>query len=129
MAAEKQQTDMNRLIQDFERGRVQLGAIEAQSQQLTVQGQVLGEALKELKATKEKKVFKAVGNILILTDVKKVEKDLKDQKESADLRAKTVKRQEDAMLDKLNKLKVEIESAQKGKSAPEAGSEKSGDAE
>ena len=104
--------DMNQVIQDFERNRIQLAAIESQSKNLVVQGQVLDEALNELKVSKEEKVYKAVGNILILSNAKKVEKDLKEQKETIDLRAKTLKKQEEAMLDKLNKLKIEIEAAQ-----------------
>lgn len=103
--------DMTKAIQDFERGRVQLSAIEGQGQSLAVQSQVMAEALKELKETKEKKVYKAVGNILILTDTKRVEKELAEQKETIDLRVKTVKKQEEAMLDKLNKLKAEIEAS------------------
>ncbi len=105
--------DMNRAIQEFERSRVSLSAIESQAQSLGMQGKMLTEALKELGETKEKKAYKAVGSILILTDVKKMEKELAEQKESIDLRVKTVKKQEEAMLEKLNKLKSEIESEQK----------------
>lgn len=106
--------DMNKTIQEFERNRLQLAAIESQNKNLVIQSQVLDEALKELKASKEEKVYKAVGNILILSDAKKVEKEMAEQKETIDLRAKTVKKQEEAMLDKLNKMKTEIEAAQKG---------------
>ena len=56
--------DMNKAIQEFERGRVQLGAIESQTQSLTIQSQVLSEALGELKDTKKKKVYKAIWNNL-----------------------------------------------------------------
>ena len=77
----------------------------------------------ELKDTKEKKVYKAVGNILIQTDTKKMEKELSDQKETVDLRIKTVKKQEEAMLEKLNKLKSEIEAAQKGANKDEKSGE------
>lgn len=106
-------TDLNKTIQEFERSRVQLSAIEGQVQSLSIQSEVFGQALSELKETKEKKVYKAVGNILILADVKKVEKELSDQKETVDLRLKTVKKQEETVLDKLNKLKAEIEAVQK----------------
>ncbi|PIN85406.1 MAG: hypothetical protein COV47_02275 [Candidatus Diapherotrites archaeon CG11_big_fil_rev_8_21_14_0_20_37_9] len=106
--------NINKLIQDFERTRVQLGALESQSQSLKVQSSVLGEAVKELEETKEKKVYKAIGNILILTNVSKVKKELSDQKESLDLRVKTVKKQEETTLNKLNTLKSEIEDFQKG---------------
>ncbi len=109
-------TDLNRSIQEFERSRAQLSSLESQVQGLGMQGQVMDEAIKELKDTKEKKVYKAVGNILILSETKKIEKELGEQKETLELRLKTVKKQEEAMLDKLNKLKAEIESAQKGPS-------------
>ncbi len=105
--------DLNKLIQEFERGRIQLSSIENQLQSLQIQSRVVSEALKELKDSKEQKVYKAVGNILILSDAKKVEKELSEQKETLELREKTVKKQQETMLDKLNKLKVEIESIQK----------------
>ena len=108
--------DMNKSIQEFEKGRVQLAVIENQMQNLQVQTKALEEALDELKGSKEEKVYKAVGSILILSDSKKVEKELKEQKETIDLRIKSVKKQEDAMMDKLNKLKVEIEASQRPKS-------------
>lgn len=109
-------SDINAMVQDFERSRVQLAAIEQQGQSLRVQVQVLDETLKELKESKETKVYKAVGNILLLSDRKKVEREIADQKESLELRVKTVKKQEDVLLEKLKKLKSEIESAQKPKS-------------
>ena len=115
--------EYNRTIQEFEKSRLQLSAIEGQAQNLSMQSKILEDALKELSETKEKKVYKVVGNIRILTDVKKMEKELGEQKESIDLRTKTVKKQEEAMLDKLNKLKTEIERAQKEASSPEKAAE------
>ncbi len=112
--------ELNKSIQEFERSRAQLAGIESQGQGLNIQSQVLEEAIKELKEAKEKKVYKAVGSILILSDTKKVEKELSDQKETVELRLKTVKKQEEAMVDKLNKLKAEIEAAQKGPSKEKA---------
>ncbi|MCR4369323.1 MAG: prefoldin subunit [archaeon] len=111
--------ELNATIQDFERGRMQLSAVEQQGQSIRIQSKVIEEALKELNDSKEEKVYKAVGNILILSDKKKIEKDLGDQKESLDLRAKTLKKQEEVLLDKLNKLKVEIESLQGGQGKKE----------
>ena len=107
-------SDINKIIQEFERSRIQLGAIEQQVNSLNIQSQVLGEAIKELGESKEEKVYKAVGNILILSNAKKVLADVEKQKETIDLRAKTLKKQESAAIDKLNKLKAEIEAAQKG---------------
>lgn len=111
--AEQNEQNMQQMMAEFERSRMQLMNITMQKQQLQAQSKVLQEALDELKNTKEKKVYKAVGNILILSDTKKVEKDLKGQKDSVDLRAKTMQKQEDSLIDKLNKLKSQLESPQK----------------
>src|SRR3989338_7030455 len=104
-------------IMEFEKARNQLLSISAQKQQLQLQSEALGQALDELKDSKEEKVFKAVGNILILKDAKEVKKEVDEQKETVDLRFKTVQKQEDALIDKMNKLKNEIEKAQKSASA------------
>ena len=98
---------------EFERNRSQLLGISAQKQQLQIQSMTLKQALDELAKTKEKKVYKAVGNILIQSDTVKVKKELEEKKSSADLRLKTIQKQEDSLINKLNKLKSEIESSQK----------------
>ncbi len=105
-------------IAEFEQNRVQLLNVSGQKQQLQMQSMAMGQALEELAKTKEKKVFKAVGNILIQSDAAAVKKELKDKKESVDLRIKTLQKQEDSLVNKLNKLKSEIETGQKG-SEPE----------
>ncbi len=97
----------------FENNRRQLLNISAQKQQIQVQSMALKQALDELAKTKEKKVYKAVGNILIQDDTQKVKKEIKERKESLDLRLKTLQKQEDSLVNKLNNLKAEIESSQK----------------
>ncbi|MBN1940550.1 MAG: prefoldin subunit beta [Candidatus Diapherotrites archaeon] len=97
---------------EFERNRQQLLGISTQKQQLQIQSSALNNALEELEKTKEKKVFKIVGNILIQSEVAATKKELKEKKETMDLRIKTLQKQEDSLVNKLNKLKSEIESAQ-----------------
>ena len=104
--------ELQQTAQEFERNRIQLLNTGAQKQQLQMQNSAISAALSELKETKEKKVYKAVGNILILSDVSKVQKELSEQNESTELRIKTLQKQEDALIDKLNKLKAKIEAAQ-----------------
>ncbi len=99
------------MAMEFERNRGQLMGLSQQKQQLQLQARAIGESLDALKETKEKRVYKAVGNILILSDVAKVNKELTEQKESTELRVKTMQKQEDAMVDKLNKLRAELEKA------------------
>ena len=101
-------------LMEFERNRNQLLSISAQKQQLQFQTSALKSALDELEKTSEKKVYKAVGNILIQAPVTDVKKELKENKESTDLRIKTLQKQEDTLVGKLNKLRRQIE----GKDAP-----------
>jgi prefoldin beta subunit len=105
--------DIQAKAMEFERNRNQLMNVSAQKQQLQMQGGALANALEELEKTKEKKVFKAVGNILIQTDVSSTKKEMQEKKESVELRVKTLQKQEDSLVNKLNKLKSEIETAQK----------------
>lgn len=111
--------NIQKTIAEFEQNRAQLVSVSSQKQQLQLHVKTLEAALNELKNTKEKKVYKAVGNILILSDVAAVDKELKEQKDSVDLRIKTLQKQEDLLVDKLNKLKSAIESTQKPKKEAE----------
>jgi prefoldin beta subunit len=106
--------ELNQTIQEFERTRAQLMGVSSQKNQLKAQSEALESSVEELNKTKEEKVFKAAGNILVQVNQKDALKEVKEQKESIDLRLKTVEKQETTLLDKLNKLKTEIESAQKG---------------
>jgi len=112
---------------EFERGRAQLFNVSAQKQQLQLQGASMKEALDELSKTKEKKVYKAVGNVLIQSDTAKVRKELQQKKDSVDLRIKTLQKQEDSLVNKLNKLKAEIESGGTVTTDVEAKTEKAGE--
>lgn len=96
-------------MMEFERNRNQLLSISSQKQQLQFQASALKNALDELEKTSEKKVYKAVGNILIQAPVTDVKKELKENKESTDLRIKTLQKQEDSLVSKLNKLRRELE--------------------
>lgn len=93
--------------------RQQLMFLTQQKQQLQFQMNVLENTLKELEKTKEKKVYKGVGNVFILSDKEDVLKDTKDLKETMDLRIKNIQKQEDVILKKINE-KTKAES--KGKS-------------
>lgn len=103
------QQELQQSLVEFERGRNQLSSLSAQKQQIQVQQEGLTQAIEELTKTKETKVFKAVGSVLLAKDVVDVKKELEDQKESMDLRLKTVTKQESLLVDKLNKLKTKLE--------------------
>ncbi|MCX8158171.1 MAG: prefoldin subunit [Candidatus Diapherotrites archaeon] len=99
-------------IKEFEKSRAQLINVSTQKRNFVVQSEILNNAIEELEKTKEKIAYKAIGNILIPADPKELVKELKSQKENIDLRIKTFQKQEDALLEKLNKLKAKIEKSE-----------------
>ncbi len=96
-------------IMQFEQSRNQLLNVSSQKQQFQTQSLTLEKALEELEKTAEKKVYKAVGNILILSDTQETKKELEETKETLDLRIKTLQKQEDVLVQKLNKIRAQIE--------------------
>ncbi|MFH1235004.1 MAG: prefoldin subunit beta, partial [Candidatus Diapherotrites archaeon] len=96
-------------VNEFRIGRQQLLNVSTQKQQFQMQAGAVQSALNEIKESKPKTVFKAVGNILIEKDAKVVEKELLEAKETIDLRIETIQKQEDSLVNKLNKLKAVIE--------------------
>lgn len=103
--------ELQEKLVEFERGRGQLSMLSSQKQQLETQREMLGESSKELEKSTEKKVFKAMGALLIQKETADVKKELNDQVESIELRLKSVAKQESTLVEKLNKLRVEIESS------------------
>jgi prefoldin beta subunit len=103
--------DIRTKVAEFEKQRMTLMNVSVQRQQLQALLNGLGKSLTELENTKETTVYKAAGNILVLRDKKEVEKELKDQKESQELRLKTLEKQEKSLVEKLNVLKSQIEAS------------------
>ena len=82
--------------------RQQLMFLSQQKQQVQFQMNVLDNTIKELEKTKEKKVYKGVGNIFILSETDDVVKETKDLKDTMDLRLKNLQKQEDVIIKKIN---------------------------
>lgn len=82
----------------------QLMFLSNQKQQLQVQFNVLENTLKELEKTTEKRVYKGVGNVFIMSDKDKVVEDTKETKETIDLKLKNLQKQEDTIISKINSL-------------------------
>ena len=107
-------TEQQKLL-EFHKGREQLINVGARKQQLQVQAAMIQSALDELKDSKQGKVYKIVGNIMIEKDAKQVEKELKELKEQLDARIETLQKQEDSLINRLNKLRSQLEGQEKKK--------------
>ena len=101
------------LMMDFERNRQMLGGLSQQKQQIQIQIEVIKASLEEIKDTKEKTVMKIIGNILISKSVEDMTKELNEQQASFELRLKTIEKQEESLIKKLNSIKAQIEGDEK----------------
>ncbi|MCX8190249.1 MAG: prefoldin subunit [Candidatus Diapherotrites archaeon] len=100
-------------IMEFQKGREQLLSLGSRKQQLQMQLAIVDSALVELKDSKQEKVYKLVGNIMIEKSTKDAEKELKELKEQLESKIDTMQKQEDSLINRLNKLKSQIESKEK----------------
>ena len=105
--------DKNKDLMEFSKNRQQLMTVSGQKQQLEMQSNALNAALEELKDSKNDKVFKIIGPIMIEKKSADLKKELTESKETVDLRLKTMKKQEDILIKSLNKLKSKIEEPEK----------------
>ena len=103
------ESEQRATIMEFEKNRQMLGNISMQKQQMQMQLEIYKASLEELKNTKETTVMKVVGNLIVNKDKKEMEKEIKDKTESLELRVKTLEKQEDMTVKKLNVLKSQIE--------------------
>jgi len=113
------QEEKRALIMEFEKNRQMLAGVAQQKHQLSVQLEVMKLSVEELDKTTEKQVYKAVGNVLIPKSTEEMKKELQEKIESTDLRVKTVEKQEESLLKKLNSIKSKVEGSEKEESEDE----------
>ena len=104
------------MILEFERDRQMLMGVSQQKQQMSMQLEMINASLEEIAKTKEKTVYKVVGNVLFQKDTKEMEKELKEKKEIFELRMKTVEKQEENLIKKLNSIRSKVEGSEKAES-------------
>lgn len=91
----------------------QVQTMAMQKQQFQSQLFEIENALKELKNSKT--AYKIVGNIMVLSEKEKLEKELEQKKEIADLRVANLDKEEKKLKEKAKKLQEELLSTLKKK--------------
>jgi len=120
------ETEQRTAIMEFEKNRQMLGNISMQKQQMQMQLEIHKASLDELKNTAETTVMKVVGNLIVNKEKKEMES-VKEKVESLELRIKTLDKQEEMTVKKLNTLKSQIEgSMSKDNSVGQTEKKKSG---
>jgi len=90
-----------------------LQALEQSMQQYVMKRQQFAQkrlevdsALKEIEKAPE--MYKIVGNIMVRTDKESLTRELNDRKEMADLRIKTLEKQESKLSERVEELKTQV---------------------
>ncbi len=112
--------EMSKQLQDqinrLQQMRMQLQMISQQRQQLEMRLKETDEALEELdKIDTKTPVYKSIGSLLVKTKGKtEVKKELKENKDSFELRKETLEKQEGRTKEKLNELQSKVQNALSG---------------
>jgi len=92
----------------------QMQTVVIQRESLNLQNIEIDKALEELDKTKGEDIYKAVGPILVKSTKDELEKELKERKETIDLRLKSLKKQEERLRGRLKESQEKLEEILKG---------------
>lgn len=102
-------------LAQFQQVQQQAQAISIQRQNVDLQLKETEKALEELKKIEEDgDVYKTAGTLLIKVKKDEVTKELEDKLETLQLREKTVKRQEERIMKRLQEMQASIQEAMQG---------------
>jgi len=118
---EKLSPQMRHQLAQFQQAQQQAQVLLSQRQQLELLLRETERALEELgKLPEDAVVYKSVGTILVKSEKAVLQKDLAEQKETLDLRIKTLERQGERAVQRLREMRDKIDEALKGKPSEEA---------
>ncbi|WP_461461460.1 prefoldin subunit beta [Methanobrevibacter sp.] len=102
-------------LNQFQNLQQQAQAVAVQKQNLDIQINETERAIAELEKTdSDSEVFKSAGNLLIKVNRDDIFEETKENLETLQLRQKTMERQEERVMKKLEEMQTSIESAMKG---------------
>jgi prefoldin beta subunit len=100
--------EQKNLVQQFQFYQQQLQGILFQKESIKLQKVEIDKALEELSSSKQAKVYKIVGNIMVNKPAEDVKKELNDDKETLDVRIKSLEKAEEKVMNKLNELQEKL---------------------
>jgi len=120
---EKLSPQLRHQVAQFQQLQQQAQALLNQRQQLEILLRETERALEELgKLHADAVVYRSIGTILVKSGKVEVEKKLTEDKETLDLRVKTIQRQEERAIQRLQEMQGKLDSALKGSQSPDAAS-------
>ena len=113
---EKLSPQLRHQLAQFQQVQQQAQVLLGQRQQLELLLRETERALEELgKLPEDAVVYKSVGTILVKSEREQLQKDLTEQKETLDLRVKTLGRQEERAIQRLREMREKLDQALRGK--------------
>ena len=97
-----------KFLGQFQSYQQQLQSIMIQKENLKLQILEIGKALEELEASKEKEAYKITGSIMIKKSSTELKNELKEKKDSFDLRIKTLEKAEERITTKLKDMEPKL---------------------
>jgi len=105
-------------LAQFQQLQQQAEAIATQRLQMELQLKEITRALEEVqKLGEDAEVYKSVGNLLIKSEKSSIEAELKDRKETLELRINTLKRQEEKVTSRLKELQSKLQESLRSRAA------------
>ena len=109
---EKPSPQLRHQLAQFQQAQQQAQVLMTQRQQLELLLRETERALEELGKLQEgAAVYKSVGTILVKSEREELKKSLGEQKETLDLRIKTLERQEERVVQRLREMREKLEEA------------------
>ena len=105
--------DDRKFLEQFQASQQQLQAILIQKENLKLQILEIDKAMEELEASKGTKAYKIVGPVMVQKDLKKLKTELKERKDSFDLRTKTLEKAEERITKKLKDMEPRLKKMMK----------------
>ncbi len=103
------------MIAQLQQVQQQLQMVVTQKAQLESSIKEVEDAIKEVEKVKDDDpIFKAVGTVLVKTSKEEILKELKEKKETFEIRIKTLTRQEEKLKERLQELQKKIKSMLSG---------------
>ena len=106
---EKISPDMQKQIMEFQQAQQQARLVMSQKYQMELQLKELDSALSELDKSGKTEIHKVIGQILIKSDKDSVEKELKEKKETLEVRLKSIEAQEKKLTTTLKSLQDRLQ--------------------
>jgi prefoldin beta subunit len=86
----------------------QLRNVLIQKETIKLQIAEIDSALSELEKTKEEKVYKVVGNVMVKKSKEEVEKELKEGKEDLQIRVESLEKIEKDLIEKIKNIEEKL---------------------